>query len=526
MSSISDRLPVSINRPVSVVVFAISALLAIPLFVWLGANPALAAERGPGYGLTAALKFADANAYCVQLTRPSPVGKETRELRAGEPLPEPLSGMTEDDRARLHWAVATTGASTDPRDTAAVALYAWHLAEPRVFKNYGADTGALMNAIPANEVEQVRSRFKQLQTDGSKVRAARISGSVTVQLRPIDGELQLQVSQPPRHSEVRVELIGAEFPDGARQRSFGTATTVALQQLEAEPTIATPLHTSATDGTHSGIVARAQGERTVTASYQLQYAPGYWSPDVRPLVTDDAQLIVAAADEFPKQRIEMKAESAPAPTVTPAPTPTPGPTPSPTVTPTLTTAPTAPAGNEDDTTATPEPPSEATEPGATEPAAPEPPVTETEATDSSEPEVSTPESTPSESVPAENVPDDSARAPEPVETDNSSETPQPPVTTEPSAPHTSDPAPVLTSPAVTPTGQPEPQRTSTPSAQSEQQASQPSADAPQSQLPETGASFDSSSIMLPLGLAIALIALGGYALTRNRAAGTDTDSGW
>lgn len=511
MSSISDRLPVSINRPVSVVVFAISTLLAIPLFVWLGANPALAAERGPGYGLTAALKFADANAYCVQLSRPSPVGKETRELRADEPLPEPLSGMTEDDRARLHWAVATTGASTDPRDTAAVALYAWHLAEPRVFKNYGADTGALMNAIPANEVEQVRSRFKQLQTDGSKMRAARISGSVTVQLRRIDGELQLHVSQPPRHSEVRVELVGAEFPDGVQQRSFASATTVTLQQLAAEPTIATPLHTSATDGTHSGIVARAQGERTVTASYQLQYAPGYWSPDVRPLVTDDAQLIVAAADGFPKQRIEVKEESAPAPTATPTltPTPTSTPTPTPTVTPTPTPTATEPTGDDGDATA-----------------APEPPATETETTAPPEPEVSTPESTPSESVPDENVPDDSTRAPESAEPDSSSEASQPPATTESAAPRTSDPAPVLTSPAVTPTGQPEPQQTSAQSGHTEERPGQPSADAPQSQLPETGASFDSSSIMLPLGLAIVLIALGGYALTRNRAAGTDTDNGW
>lgn len=515
MSSISDRLPVSIKRPVSVVVFAISALLAIPLFVWLGASPALAAERGPGYGLTAALKFADANAYCVQLSRPSPVGKETRELRAGEPLPEPLSGMTEDDRARLHWAVATTGASTDPRDTAAVALYAWHLAEPRVFTNYGADTGALMNAIPANEVEQVRSRFRQLQADGSKVRAARISGSVTVQLRRIDGELQLRVSQPPRHSEVRVELVGAEFTDGARQRSFATATTVTLQQLSAEPTIATPLHTSATDGTHSGIVARAQGERTVTASYQLQYAPGYWSPDVRPLVTEDAQLIVAAADEFPKQRIGVTKESAPTATPTPTPVPTPTPTPSPTVTPT----PTAPAGDEGDGTATPEPP-----------------ATETEATAPPEPEDSTPETTPSESVPDEstpdentpdeNTPDENTLAPDPVETDSPSESPQPPVTTEPTAPRTSNPAPVSTSPAQTATDQPEAQHTSTPSGRSEQQAGKPSANLPQSQLPETGASFDSSTIMLPLGLAIALIALGGYALTRNRAAGTDTDNGW
>lgn len=478
MSSTCDRAPVRINRPVSVVVFAISILFATPLFVWLGASPSFAAERGPGYGLTAALSYQGAHAYCVQLTQPSPVGNETRELPADEPLPEPLTAMTEDDRARLHWAIATLGASTDARDTAAVALYAWYLAEPEVFEDFGADSGALMNAIPEAEVAQVRSRFAQLKADGAHLRAVRVSGSVSVQLRRIDGELHLQVSQPPQHSEVRVELEGAEFTDGDQQRSFTAATTVTLnEQIAAEPLLTAAPDATATDGGRGGIATGSSDATMVTASYQLQYVPGYWSPDVRPLVTTDAQLIVAAADDFPKHRIEVE------PDATPMPSPPPS----------------EPNSDEADVTAAPEPPEQPAEPPVVEAAEQLDPAEPDESATPNEP------ATPDES----DTPDESAAA-EPTATIKPTETPTP---TAPAAP------------TATPTGHVEPQQTSAPVVGPEQRPKQRATDTAHSNLPETGANFDPASIMLPLGLALTLIALGGYALTRSRAAAADPEGG-
>ena len=330
-----DRAPTVLDRGFSMLVIAISSLIALPVLMLIGASPAVAAERGPGYGILTALSFDGTNAYCVELNKPSPIGAPTRELTAGAPLPATLARMSPDGRARLHWAVSTVGASTDPVNTAAVAMYAWHLADRDAFERAGAERGRLLNATPANQRDQVRARYRQLIERGSQIRALEVPDPVSVALVRVNGKLMLRVSHLPAGIRAVAHLRGATFADGSVTR---TLTSVGDEQLVADADASAEFVRTAH---REGIASSSDRGQKIEVEVRQTFADGYWSPDVRPLVTEGHQLLVRAAPplepvytSIPRQDTAPSAPAVPrtpqpAPAVTPTPSPQPAVSPSP-----------------------------------------------------------------------------------------------------------------------------------------------------------------------------------------------------
>ncbi len=507
----------------------------VALLLPLGMRSATAAELGAGYSNSSgtfigAMRYDGQNAYCIELTKPRPVGKPTRPLGADEPMPAAISALSAGQRAQLHWALSGPGTSTDPMVTTAVAMLVWSIADAA---HYPGD-------------EHYYAKMPQSTASAVAAELAALRGEVaTVQL----------ISRP---QSVAVEVVREQDGVHIQVPKVGTGVEVTLSleaaSYQGEPRVVLDGGTS-----HDLLVRADTTQPEVIAQVWTAPADGYATADVRVLVTEGRQLLVQASQAAWPQasdrlgigvignKTRTPPVSAPAPTETStiggnSPATTPAATTAPTATtppsPTATAPATEPAASQP--TPTTAPPA-APKPTPTEPPKPSPTATKTPVP------TTTPKPAPASTPPAPPVPITPADA---VET---SEAPKPPVTptttppgpaatppaaetVAPTPPPAEAPAPEAapsTTPATTPTPTPAPTMTPTESASPTAPSTPTEEVAPGESLPESPAP-DAAPDAAPetprlaetgtkpgiwfgvAGAGLALIGLGGWLLARDR----------
>lgn len=477
-----------------------ATLLVVSLLLQPWRSPlAMAAEAGPGYSrdgsaaaFVGAMRFDNANAYCLELDQPSPIGHTTRLAHAGDNLPSDIAAMDERTRARLHWVVSVRGSSQDPALTAAVAMYVWSVADA---EHYRGDDHYL-SLLPTDIRNQVATNLAEVRGTAADVRPVTIPQDVHLQLDTGPGHATLTVGDIPVGSEVVLRVSGGTI-HGEREL---TVSADSAKTLRVRPDSQTT-------------------ELAVDA--QARAASRYATADPRFLITEGHQLLVQAAPEsWPTARTSVSLRPGirnvprtpplpPAP-VTPDVPATPS-TPTTTVTPPVpkSTAPQSPAPE------SPAPESPAPEPSASKPPAPNSPT----------PEAPTPE------APTPEAPAPEAPAPEPPSNPVTPATPAPPVTEE------SDPTPTNESAAEPdPTQTPPSTTTTTPTPTATYSYATDDPDTPASKIdsgasPTTGAPLASSQspgklaetgaggnmLFIVGGVGLTAIGAGGWLIARRQA---------
>lgn len=446
----------------------LAAVTLVTLFLawfWTGTASAGAAEEGPGYSrdgsaaaFVGALSFQGVNAYCIELSRPSPIGAPTSALSEDAPLPAQIADLEDSTRARLHWAISTFGVSSDPRDAAATAMFVWETTDP---VHYRGDQHYL-ELLPAEVRDEVASRVAAIRAGASEIEVAPTPTSVKGELL-FDEERGLTLS------------IG-EVPEGiVAEVSLTNATRDGEPGFEVGPAEA-----------HSIPLELAQDAEDVGVEISVRYAEGYWSPDVRVLATEGHQLLIQRAEGWfsANHTVVAVPERTPEPEPSPEAGPEPEPEPSPELEP------------------SPEP-------------LPEPkPSPELESEPSSQPEPSPgPKPSPEPSPEPKSSPEpEPSPGPEPSPEPESSPEPEPSTAPEP------EPSPEP-SPSSKPTPEPAPTVKPGPSkpAPSTSQSSSPESGAKPDQAPEALAQTGTGGTawFIPVGIGISLIGLGGWLLSRS-----------
>lgn len=183
-------------RPASAVLSrvtaALIALAAAVAIVVLPARPAAAASIGPGWGphendglgFIGAFVVGGVQVYCLEPTLPVPLGSTTGPGYGG------WGSATPDELARVSWAIATTGQSSDRRDVAAVALYVWSVLAPALYQSHPLPGDAWYGRrVPDPEDRAVvLERLAWLRSEAASIQAVvgPGSGTITVAIDPVD----------------------------------------------------------------------------------------------------------------------------------------------------------------------------------------------------------------------------------------------------------------------------------------------------------------------------------------------------
>ncbi|UQN15401.1 LPXTG cell wall anchor domain-containing protein [Gulosibacter sp. ACHW.36C] len=498
----------------------------VALLLPLGMRAASAAELGAGYSnsngtFIGAMRYDGQNAYCIELTKPRPVGKPTRPLGRDEPMPAAVSSLSATERAQLHWAVSNAGASSDPTLTTAVAMLVWSIADAG---HYPGDQH-YFTKMPQATASAVAEQLEQLRGELAMVQVIERPKSVAVTVVRLNDGVHVQVPKVGTGVHVTLSLEAATI-DGS--------SVVAL------------------DGgrSHDLLVKHDTRKPEVIADVSTAPAAGYATSDLRVLVTEGRQLLIQssqaawpqASDRLGigaianKTRVPETTPPASTPVGnTPSPTPvgstpkpslvgkpsTPAPTPTPTSTPTPTPTPTQSVPNTPTPTTTPTP-------TATPTPKPKPKPTKTPVPTTTP----TPAPTPTPKPTTTPTPTPETPKPSPTPTPESTTPAAPPAPPErvetPEAPPTESPTPTLT-PTPAPTPPPTPTATATPSESPAPPAAAspteshddetPAPPAPEAndetpRLAETGAK---PGIWFGVaGAGLALIGLGGWLIARDR----------
>jgi LPXTG-motif cell wall-anchored protein len=477
---------------------------------------ASAAELGAGYSnsngtFIGAMRYDGQNAYCIELTKPRPVGKPTRPLGRDEPVPAAVSSLSATERAQLHWAVSNSGASSDPTVTTAVAMLVWSIADAG---HYPGDQHYFAK-MPQATASAVAEQLEQLRGELAKVQVIERPKSVAVTVVRLDDGVHVQVPKVGTGVHVTLSLEAATI-DGS--------SVVAL------------------DGgrSHDLLVKHDTRKPEVIADVSTAPAAGYATSDLRVLVTEGRQLLIQASQAAWPQAsdrlgigvianktrvpettptVSTPVGSTPSPTPvgstpkpslvgkpsTPAPTPTPTPTPTQSVpnTPTPTATPSA--------TPTPKPtptptPTKTPVPTTTPKPTPTPtptPTTSPAPTPTPTPETPKPSHTP---TPESTTPAAPPAPPEPVET--------------PEAPPTESPTPTPTptpTATATPSESPTPPATASPTESHDDETPAPPAPEANDETPRLAETGAKPGIWFGVaGAGLALIGLGGWLIARDR----------
>jgi hypothetical protein len=475
----------------------------VVLLIPLGWRQASAAELGPGFSnssgaFVGAMRYDSHNAYCIELTKPRPVGAVTQPLTNDQPVPTAISKLSVTQRTQLHWAISERGDSSDPDDTAAVAMFVWSVADAAHYPG-DAHYFALMDATTKASVQ---AKLAQLRTDAERVQAIERPTSVSVDVVSEPEGLYLKVPKVGTGVLVKVRLEGATYGGEAEFTLDGGADQkVRLQPERGAPELNATVSTSAAEG-----YATPELRVLVTEGKQLliQRSPSAWpqASDRYLLGTFVNVPITPAATATPTATPKPTPVGKPGPTRTPVGKPAPSPTPTPIPTPTVTPTPTPTA------TPTPTPTATAT---ATPTPTPTPEVTPSPAPTPTPTPKPAPTATPS--IPATPEPKPTPTPSAPVMPPAPEPTPTPTVTPSPTPSPTPTPTPTPTESAeqtTPPTTAPPETQPATPSSASEQPAVEDTAD----RLAETGTKPGMWIGVASAGLT--LIGLGGWLLSRDR----------
>ena len=325
-----------------------------------GAHTASAAGYGPGFddaqnggqGRIGAYSFEGRSVYCLQPWLPRPLDETTK----GSIVDGEQFQMSDDDTARVNWAISTHGQSADPTVTSAVAMFVWSLAAPGSYSGHAVSGDEhYLGRVPEEKRADVGSTLAAIRADAAKVGAS----------APVDLKGSLAFTTDGADSRTGTVTLATEVP-GA------TGTVV----LSGATFVTTGAETSTLRGGESAPIlvpaaAFDRGPVTVSGTASVTSPSQPWAAKILVLHTPGAQLLGGSGGTLPGEFTAVGQDRVPrVPVATPTPTPTP--TPTTTATPTSTPKPTPTA------TATPTPttpPTPTATPTATATATPAPSVT-------------------------------------------------------------------------------------------------------------------------------------------------------
>ncbi len=220
-----------------------AALVALVLAIGTAVMPvaapsASAATYGPGFhhaaGFLGAYSAGGVNMYCLEQQKASPLGSTSY---AGT---WQWSTASADDNARVNWAIATYGQSSDPEWTAAVNLFVWSLMEPTYnthAPNYNGDTyfGA---RVPSAQRQSVYNHLATIRGGAASITAGAITGSATgtFQVSPTNNYAgTLTVSVSPTNMTGSITLTNGFFVSTGTNTIAGV-THGAVLQVRGVPT--------------------------------------------------------------------------------------------------------------------------------------------------------------------------------------------------------------------------------------------------------------------------------------------------
>lgn len=352
-----------------------------------GAQTASAAGYGPGFddaqnggqGRIGAYSFEGRNVYCLQPWLPRPLDETTK----GSVVDGEQFQMSDDDTARVNWAISTHGQSADPTVTSAVAMFVWSLAAPGSYSSHGVSGDEhYLGRVPEEKRADVGSALAAIRADAAKVGAS----------APVDLRGSLRFTTDGADTRTGTLTLATEVP-GA------TGTVV----LSGATFVTTGTETSTLRGGESApIVVPAsgfdRGPVTVSGTASVTSPSQPWAAKILVLHTPGAQLLGGSGGTLPGEFTAVGQDRVPrVPVATPTPTPTPTashtPTATPTPAPTATASPASPASS-----VSPSPPPIPASSAPTNPpvsaAPPTAPAASTPPESSNPPEVSRPSATP------------------------------------------------------------------------------------------------------------------------------------
>lgn len=332
-------------------------VMTASFLLFSGAQAASAAGYGPGFddaqnggqGRIGAYSFEGRNVYCLQPLLPRPLDDTTK----GNVVDGQQLQMSDDNTARVNWAISTHGQSTDPTVTSAVAMFVWSLAAPESYANNGTNgDDHYLGRVPEPRRAEVSSALAAIREGAAEVGArapARHSGSLQFTTDAAD--------QKKGTVALVTDLAGATGTavlSGATFASTGTATgTLAVGQ--PAPIVVSP-------------AALERGPVTVSGTAEVTSPSEPWAAKILLLHTPGAQLLGSSGGTVPGEFTAIgqdRVPRVPASTSPPRATPTAVPTPTRTAAPPRIPSPKPPQSTQT-TTATPTAsPTATTTPGAT-----------------------------------------------------------------------------------------------------------------------------------------------------------------
>lgn len=174
---------VNIRRAVTA---ALVGLLSISLLVTgagMNNETAAAAAYGPSYdfgnGHIGAYRVGSTNVYCLRPEEARPLGSTT--FAGYQTWPGGASGpsMSATSNARVSWAIATYGQSSDPNWTSAVAMYVWSLADPTEYNSHGMSGDSwYIGRVPSAQRNTVRANLATIRANDDGIVAGSSGGGV------------------------------------------------------------------------------------------------------------------------------------------------------------------------------------------------------------------------------------------------------------------------------------------------------------------------------------------------------------
>jgi hypothetical protein len=173
----------TVRRLITGALVGVLSLSMVMTAAGMHAQPAAAAAYGPSYdfgnGHIGAYRVGSVNVYCLRPEEARPTGTTT--FAGYQTWPGGTSGptMSATSNARVSWAIATYGQSSDPNWTSAVAMYVWSLADPTEYNSHGMSGDSwYIGRVPSAQRNTVRANLATIRANDDGIVAGSTGSGV------------------------------------------------------------------------------------------------------------------------------------------------------------------------------------------------------------------------------------------------------------------------------------------------------------------------------------------------------------
>ena len=165
---------VRIRRAVTAALIGLLSISLVLTGTGMDSDPAAAAAYGPSYdngnGHIGAYRVGSTNVYCLRPEESRPTGATS--FAGYQTWPGGASGpaMSATANARVSWAIATYGQSSDRNWTSAVAMYVWSLADPTEYNSHGMSGDSwYIGRVPSAQRNTVRANLATIRANDDTI---------------------------------------------------------------------------------------------------------------------------------------------------------------------------------------------------------------------------------------------------------------------------------------------------------------------------------------------------------------------